>query len=228
MKNCVLPAILLLSLLGGVGAHGQPRNPAYVPPHERAPTTPPGPSPFPAPAPEAHLLPGRYQTLDGLWHAARINDWRHDRVLLRDEGDEQRQLLGPETLRRFVREADPDTVVSVRDFVLPGHRLERAVFARQLLRGGGLALYEYNRLEKRNLWELMLFPHAGRFLLLRQGAGPVLALPRARRRLRALLTEIMAEDPVSVARLRAHPPRLWRDTGPLLRDYLARWLLSRL
>lgn len=205
-------------------ALGQSHNPAYVPPHQRAATTLPPAPPVPV-LDGSSLRAGRYQTPDGLWHDARISYWHHDRVLLHDEADPLRQLVAPEALRRFVRNGPnvTDTVVTVRDFVLPGRKqVEQAAFARQLLRGGGLALYEYNRLENPSMWELLLFPNQGKSLLLRHGSAPVLVLPRSRRRLQALLLAVLASDPASVASLRARRPRLWRDTLPLLRAYAER------
>lgn len=182
----------------------------------------PQPVPHTVTGPDWLLHPGRYQTPDGLWHAARFSAWQHDRVVLSDEGDALRQVIGPEALRRFVRDDQPDTITSVRDFVLPGHhRVEAPVFARQLLRGRGLALYRYSRLENRSLFQQLVFPHEGDvLLLLRQ--GPVLALPRSRRRLQALLLSALADNSASVASLRARPPRLWREVEPLLRGYIAR------
>ena len=216
-------------LLVGLTAQAQPRSPAYVPPHQRQPTELPAPAASLPPAKaEWQLHPGRYQTPDGLWHAARFSHWGHDRVVLHDEDDPLRQLLSPEALRRFVWESEPDTVVTVRNFVLPGrHRVEPPTFARQLLRGRGLTFYTYTRLEDRSWWELLFLPHQGQVLLLQQGAGPVQVLPRSRRRLQAGLLAALADDPISTTSLRARGPRLWRDVEPLLRAYIGRQAVAQ-
>ncbi|MDB5235919.1 MAG: hypothetical protein JWR44_2912 [Hymenobacter sp.] len=210
----------LLWMLSSFAVQGQPLNPAYVPPYQRQSTG--LPEPLPSATPEQSLRPGRYQTPDGLWHNARIGDWRHDRVVLHDEGNSFQQLLNSEALRRFVRENEADTVVTLHNVIRSGqHRMVPPVFGRQVLRGRGLALYTYSRLENRPLWEWLLFPREGQELVLRQGPTTV-ALPRNRRRLQGILLSALADDPASVAQLRARRPRLWRDVEPLLRAYTER------
>ncbi|WP_400192173.1 hypothetical protein [Hymenobacter sp. B81] len=180
------------------------------------------PPPTPAPAADAAQyrgtgLHGRYQTPDGRWHAARVHQWRRDRVYLGEPDRPDFRPYFPSEVKRFV--VGPDTMAAVQHFVLPKGRgqLVAQGFARQLLRQGEYRLYQYDHSENPS----PLTALTAQVMLLRRGAEPLQVVPTRARAYRAWMLAQFGACPAVARQLRTGAARPWRDTPQLLATYVS-------
>jgi hypothetical protein len=185
------------------------------------------PAPTPAPTEDPTLRrgpghPGSYQGLDGRWHAVQIEGWENDRVYLSDAGVAY-QAFAPTELRRFV--VLGDTIAAASTVAVPRRRFLRrprtvlhpAVFGRQLYRGGGFQLLDYDPIRPASFSSGL-----SSYLLLRRGNEAWQVLPTNTRKFNQLMLVLLGSDPELASGLQAGQYRPRRDAAELLERYADR------
>lgn len=190
---------------------------------QRKPAAFPAPTPAPTEDPALHRgsgHAGRYQGNDGAWHSVQIETWENDRVYLSDAGNTFKVYF-PTELRRFVTMGDTvvaarDLIVTTRRFPFRRHRaLLPAAFGRQLYRGGGFQLLNYDPQRPATLLTAL-----SSRLLLRQGQESWQVLPTKTAKFNQLMLKLLGDNPELAAGLRAKQYRPRRDAAELLERYV--------
>lgn len=189
------------------------------------------PAAFPAPTPTPTEDPtrrrgaghaGSYQGLDGVWHQVQIEGWENDRVYMSDAGNTY-QAYGPAELKRFV--VLGDTIAAARDVAVPRRRFLRrprtellpALFGRQLYRGGGFQLLDYDSSRPATLTSAL-----SSRLLLRRGTEAWQVLPTNTAKFNQRMLVLLGSDPELAAGLQTGQYRPRRDAAELLERYADR------
>ena len=189
------------------------------------------PAPTPAPTEDAALHrgtghAGQYQGNDGAWHSVQIESWENDRVYLSDAGSTFKAYF-PTELKRFVTMGDTvvaarDLIVTTRRFPFKRHRgLLPAAFGRQLYRGGGFQLLNYDPQRPATVLTAL-----SSRLLLRQGQERWQVLPTKTAKFNQLMLKLLGDNPELAAGLRANQYRPRRDAAELLERY-AYWQIQQ-
>lgn len=189
---------------------------------QRKPAAFPAPTPAPTEDPALHRgagYAGRYQGNDGAWHSVQIESWENDRVYLSDAGSTFKAYF-PTELKRFVTMGD--TVVAAHDLIVTTRRfpfsrrrgLLPAAFGRQLYRGGGFQLLNYDPQRPATLLTAL-----SNRLLLRQGHDAWQMLPTNTVKFNQLMLKLLGDNPELAAGLRANQYRPRRDAAELLERY---------
>lgn len=196
---------------------------------QRKPAAFPPPTPAPTEDPALHRgsgNPGSYQGLDGTWHAVQIESWQNDRVYLSDAGSTFK-AYSPSELKRFV--ALGDTVVAVHEVAVRKRRFPRrsrpqlvpAAFGRQLYRGGGFLLVDYDPVRPASLTSAL-----SSHLLLRHDQQAYQVLPTNKVKFNRLMLTLLGNDPELAPGLQANQYHLRRDAAQLLERY-ADWQIRQ-
>ena len=162
---------------------------------------------------------GSYQGLDGTWHAVQIDGWENDRVYLSDAG-RAFKAYSPTDLKRFVLLGD--TIAAVHDAAVRSRRFLRkkrlelvpAAFARQLYRGGGFQLVDYDSSLPSTLGSRL-----SSRLLLRRGREAWQVVPMNTVKFNQLMLTLLGDNPELAAGLRAGQYQPRRDAAQLLERY---------
>lgn len=195
----LLPALLL-------AAHAQ-RPAAFPPPGTYNPLTP-----DPALSYQTDGRPGAFQDLAGHWHAVQVGEYTAYRAYF-NEGGRQYQAYLPREIQAFVR-TPGDTLVALTGPASYSREVG-GVFGTQRYRGGGLQLVDARALNRSVLERLLARPA----LLLRQGSGPWVRVPKRKTQFQQLFLTLLADNPAVVAELRQGHARPGRDAERLLRQY---------
>jgi hypothetical protein len=187
------------------------------------------PAAFPAPMPSPVEDPtlrrtdvgstGRYQGLDGSWHAVQIGNWENDRVYLSDAGSTFK-TYSPTDLKRFVLSGD--TIAAVHDVVVKSRRFPRkkrpelvpAASAQQLYRGGGFQLVDYDSSQPSTVSSRL-----SSCLRWRRGRAAWQVVPMNTVKFNQLMLTLLGDNPELAAGLRAGQYRPRRDVARLLERY---------
>lgn len=192
---------------------------------QQRPAAFPAPTPAPTDDPTRHRGSGQagsYQGLDGVWHQVQIGGWENDRVYMSDAGHTY-QAYGPTELKRFVMLGD--TMVAAREVAVPRRRFLRkprpqlvpALFGRQLYRGGGFQLLDYDPARPATLTTALSSRR-----LLRRGAEAWQVLPTNTVKFNQLMLVLLGSDPELASGLQTGQYRPRRDAAALLERYADR------
>lgn len=200
--------LVFTSLLAALATAAHAQRPAAFPP----PGTYNHLTPDPTLSYQTDGRPSAFQDLSGHWHAVQIGEYTAQRAYF-NEGGRRYQAYLPREIQAFVR-TPGDTLVALTG---PANYSREAggVFGNQLYRGGGLQLVDAKTLNRSVLERLLARPA----LLLRQGQGPWVRVPKRKAQFQQLFLTLLADDPAVVAELRQGQARPGRDAERLLRQY---------
>lgn len=187
---------------------------------QRQPAAFPAPTPAPTEGPALRQGTGHtgsYQGLDGGWHTVLVEGWENDRVYLSDAGS-MYKAYGPTELKRIVVLGDPiaaahEVMVQRRRFLrLPRPVLVPAAVERQMYRGGGFQLLQYDHPTR----PATLASTLSSKLLLRRGNEAWQVLPSNTAKFNQRMLVLLGSDPELIAGLQTGQYRPRREAAELL------------